>query len=298
METERGKEDEMNTFLDENAISAQDGMRENATVKAEFENTCTNHDMHTEKSVNGGKVKEGFHEGLNESPLPSSVKEENKNQIDNISKTVKKRCEMKIEERGLNSSEKKEIGKKSFRHVTRSEQGGEHEKNVLSEDIKNGVDSSGRSSEETVENNTEEFKNCRKNKINRIYECRECGKTFKTHSEKRKHVSEQHKLYLCPYKDCLKTFKERALREKHVNSVHLDIRIHQCYKCAKMFKTESAFKVHLYSVHTDAEKKEQYICNICNKVFYQAGRLHTHKSVHTGEKMFKCTVEDCGKAFR
>lgn len=295
MEKETGNKDERNTSLDETMLSV--GISENATVKVEFENT--NHDMHTEKSVNGGKVKEGFHKGLNESPLPSSVKEENKNQIDSISESVKKRHTIEVEKRRLNSRE--EIGKKYVRqrkHVTGSKQDSEQEKNAPSEDIENSVDDSDRSSEEIVENNTEEFKISSKNKINRIYECRECGKTFKSHSEKRKHVSEQHKLYLCPYKDCLKTFKERALREKHVNSVHLDIRIHQCYKCAKMFKTESAFKVHLYSVHTDAEKKEQYVCNICNKVFYQPGRLHTHKSVHTGEKMFKCTVEGCGKAFR
>jgi uncharacterized Zn-finger protein len=43
--------------------------------------------------------------------------------------------------------------------------------------------------------------------------------------------------------------------------------------------------------------QERYICTTCNKAFSRPSSLRIHNYSHTGEKPFRCSVAECGKAF-
>jgi len=105
-------------------------------------------------------------------------------------------------------------------------------------------------------------------------------------------------LFMCPRLNCGKKFTEKNKCKKHVEIVHLGIRIFLCEICSKAFGKKSQLDRHIYSLHTEIEDKTEYQCAICAKVFYDQRKLDHHKTLHTGEKEFICTVEGCGKAFR
>lgn len=153
-----------------------------------------------------------------------------------------------------------------------------------------------KSSQSTLENPVKRKKS--KKRKAKVYTCAECGETFTCYADHIKHRYDVHKRYKCTYENCSKTFKDRADRNKHEDAVHRNIRKFQCHVCAVMFKTSSSLKSHMYYVHTDEEDKKQYKCEVCGKVFFKLISLEAHRSLHTGEKAFKCELDDCDKAFR
>ncbi|KAI8968221.1 hypothetical protein BDF20DRAFT_795842, partial [Mycotypha africana] len=42
---------------------------------------------------------------------------------------------------------------------------------------------------------------------------------------------------------------------------------------------------------------KKYMCRVCNKRFTRPSSLTTHIYSHTGEKPFKCPIENCGRSF-
>ena len=126
--------------------------------------------------------------------------------------------------------------------------------------------------------------------------CVKCGKTFKTPSKLKNHISSVHekmKNHKC--EKCDKTFVQKESLYRHINTYHENAdTCSKCEKCGKYFSTIKILQKHIGTVH---EGVKNYKCEACGKAYFLAKDLKRHNStVHEGVKNHKC--ESCGKSYK
>lgn len=159
--------------------------------------------------------------------------------------------------------------------------------------------------------------------INSI-QCERCQKMFSTNGNLKNHIlaiHENNRPFHCSFKGCeksysnksrlivherthtgirpficqicYKTFNEKGNLKTHLG-FHLNQRPFICYECNKSYKTNGHLKDHIEIHHLQIKK---YVCSICNCHFGRSSTLKSHMKTHTGERNFKCLIDECTKNF-
>lgn len=134
--------------------------------------------------------------------------------------------------------------------------------------------------------NEEEFKV----KMNVLYQCEECGKSFKLKNSYKSHQRTHKMKNSCHL--CGKLFARNSGLSRHMKCVHLGIKDYSCDICGLSFAEKSTMEDHR-KTHTG---ENPYFCHECDKVFTRKGGLSRHtKNIHLGIKEYNCDF--CGLTF-
>jgi hypothetical protein len=115
-----------------------------------------------------------------------------------------------------------------------------------------------------------------------------------------------------PYKchNCRARFATKILCRNHINRNHNEnflLYMYKCKMCSKVFKSHGGFRSHFSSHHSEAgggsnrrstEKPRNFLCVHCGRSFLFPSDLEIHQKTHSEERLFKCSVENCGCAFK
>jgi len=138
----------------------------------------------------------------------------------------------------------------------------------------------------------------------RPYACQECTKKFAHATSLRHHVavmhaeSGPHEQFSCH--QCGRSFPTMSQVRVHVRS-HVEEESSsglECQICGEACDSTAALTQHVSGVHGGlgsvgiSDTRRQYSCEVCGRIFSQAGNLRRHVLTHTVQQ---CTV--CGKSF-
>ena len=134
----------------------------------------------------------------------------------------------------------------------------------------------------------------------RPFSCKKCDKTFWNSLLLKIHYRKTHKEQVDPSKIvathkcqlCSKTFISVAMLKLH--TCRRPCRQFKCQNCDKLYKSQSSLVEHIEMVHSD--KKPEYTCEQCGKVYARLRSLKYHQQEHiNGKKMYKCAF--CPKQY-
>ena len=126
----------------------------------------------------------------------------------------------------------------------------------------------------------------------RPYHCSECDLCYSMKGHLIEHIERIHQnkvKFTC--NQCGKGFHSKTVWNDHCR-VHRGIK-YECNQCDQTFGIKSNLKNHIRSVHNN---EKRYLCDFCNKGFYNKKDWRCHYRTHTGEKPFQC--QTCDKTFK
>ncbi|CAG9801595.1 unnamed protein product [Chironomus riparius] len=133
------------------------------------------------------------------------------------------------------------------------------------------------------------------------YKCDYCDSKFSCLANLKIHLKShlEERDYICHI--CSKAFYRRDALKKHISCFHENVKAFHCNICNKMFKGHLP-QVGLLSFRKDnnstctSNGERPYRCQICHQAFAHSSVLKLHIRKHTGEKPFRCPIDECTKS--
>lgn len=99
-------------------------------------------------------------------------------------------------------------------------------------------------------------------------------------------------IYMCS--SCNVEFSSEAEAKLHLLDHKFDSKGKKCNHCSMIFKSRHFYEKHIESVH----KNIQFVCQVCGKILASRIQWRSHLRNHDKTLKYRCTFEDCTKAFR
>ncbi|KAJ8373848.1 hypothetical protein SKAU_G00044280 [Synaphobranchus kaupii] len=125
----------------------------------------------------------------------------------------------------------------------------------------------------------------------RPFHCSQCGKRFITAWDLTRHQRTHAGKYPFYCAQCGESFKSSSELSQH-RQIHPDKRRYNCRQCGKSFDSLLERSKHR---QTHAVRR-QYKCPQCEKSYTRPSDMRRHQRSHTGERPYHCSL--CGKTFR
>ncbi|CDW61123.1 zf-C2H2 and zf-C2H2 6 and zf-C2H2 4 and zf-H2C2 2 domain containing protein, partial [Trichuris trichiura] len=134
------------------------------------------------------------------------------------------------------------------------------------------------------------------------FTCKFCGKTFKWNENLLKHLMfhDNQESVRCPA--CSQTFPNATQLDIHYRMfpVKEDLAKHvlihgqwRCSDCGRRFTDELFLQRHQLKHSSQAIRfagLQDFVCDLCGKIFYRPSKLSAHRNLHTGEKPYACKL--------
>lgn len=174
----------------------------------------------------------------------------------------------------------------------------EIEPETIPENISNAEAQSENENLENSDSSLGEIKQERRDFKPKKYVCYVCKQHYIDKELLESHI-QVHLKNGAPYKckKCNKNINHISNFKRHIR-VHTGEKLHECGICMLSFNTSWQLKIHQERAHQNINryslKRKKFVCDKCEKSFYDNGHLHEHLKFH-GVREFDC--QDCGKSY-